>query len=399
MSSITSDIEALRNAVRGHVLTAEDPSYDDARRVWNAMIDKRPAVIVRCAGTADVIEAVKFGREASLSIAVRGGGHNVAGFSTCDDGLVIDLSPMKGIRVDPVTHTARAEPGVLWKELDHETQAFGLATTGGLVGHTGIAGLTLGGGIGWLMRKCGLSCDNLLSADIVTADGRLLKADATENDDLYWALRGGGGNFGIVTSFEYRLHRVGPMVVGGLALYPAAMAGDLVRFYREWTPTLPEELTTLFVFITAPPEPFVPESMHGKPAVAILACYAGSIDDGIKAVQGLKDYAPPAADLLAPMPYLVLQQLFDVSVPWGLQNYEKSEYLSSLPDGLISALQEGAMKLPSPLAGIHIHHLGGAVAREDGGPTAVGRRDAPYILNLRQHLARPLAERISDPLG
>jgi FAD/FMN-containing dehydrogenase len=254
---IVSNIGAadLSKTIRGAVLTADSPGYDEARRVWNGMIDRRPAVIVRCAGVADVVEALRFGRANGLQIAVKGGGHNVAGFAVCEDGLVIDLSPMKGIRVDPVARSVRAEGGVLWKELDNEAQAFGLATTGGLVSHTGIAGLTLGGGVGWLMRKYGLACDNLLSADVVTAEGQFLKASDDENHDLFWGLRGGGGNFGIVTSFEYRLHPIGPIVLGGILLYPAEASAEVLRFYRDWTPTISDELTTVVAFLAAPANP------------------------------------------------------------------------------------------------------------------------------------------------
>ena len=290
----------LRQSLRGEVIVPGDPAYDRARSVWNGAIDRRPSLVARCAGVADVIDAVRFARTQGLLVAVRGGGHNVAGFGTCDGGIVIDLSAMKGIRVDPALGTVRAEAGVVWGELDHETQAFGLATTGGLVTTTGIAGFTLGGGIGWLMRKHGLAADNLIAADMVTADGELVTTSVDENPELLWGLRGGGGNFGIVTSYVYQLHAVGPLIYGGALLHPAERASDLLGFYAQWTRDLPAELTTLFAFVIAPPEPFIPAHLHGIPMVAVACCYAGPAADGEAALQALRDFGPPAADVVAP---------------------------------------------------------------------------------------------------
>src|SRR5579864_4151789 len=274
-------LQDLRESVRGHVITPDDDAYADACAVWNGMYDgKRPAVIVRCAGTADVIAAVGFARSNDLDIAVRGGGHSIAGFSTCDRGIVIDLGDIAHVRVDPEARRAHVGGGATWSDVDRETQAHGLATTGGLVSSTGVAGFTLGGGIGWLMRQHGLACDNLVGADVVTADGRLVHASATENPELFWGLRGGGGNFGIVTTFELALHPVGPTVYAGPLFLPGDAAGDLLRFYRDWAPTAPDELTTAISLATAPPLPVIPEEWHGKKVAILIAVSAGLVEDG-----------------------------------------------------------------------------------------------------------------------
>ncbi len=377
-------VQDLRASLRGEVLQPRDEGYEAARKVWNGMVDKRPALIARSTGTADVIEAVRFARANDLAVAVRGGGHNVAGFGTCDGGMVIDLSSMKGMRVDPESRTARAQPGLTWGDFDHETQAFGLATTGGLVSTTGIAGFTLGGGIGWLMRKHGLTIDNLISADVVTADGRLLRASADENADLLWGLRGGGGNFGIVTSFEYRLHPVGPVVLGGAIFHPLDRAGDFLRFYDQWAPTLPDELTTLVVFLTAPPEPFIPQHLQGTQMVAVALCYAGPVEEGQKALRPLREFAPPAVDLVGPIPYTALQGMFDASAPAGMRGFWKTEYLAELSSRAIEALLDHAAKMRSlfPLSVVHIHHLEGAVNRAGSEGTAFGQRSSSYALNI-----------------
>ena len=377
-------IQELRESIRGAVVTQADDGYDSARSVWNGAIDRKPAVIARCAGTADVIAAVRFARSQDLVIAVRGGGHNVAGFGTCDNGMVIDLSPMKGIRVDPASHTVRAQGGVVWGELDHETQPFGLATTGGLVTSTGIAGFTLGGGIGWLMRQHGLAADNLISADVVTANGELVNASEDENADLLWALRGGGGNFGVVTSFEYRLHKVGPTVYGGAVFYPADQATDLLRFYAAWTKELPDELTTVFVFLTAPPEPFIPAELQGTPMVGIACCHTGTTAEGERALQALKDFGTPAADVIGPIPYTALQGMSDASAPRGIHTYWKTQYLADLGDDAIDVVVEHAAEMPNlfPLSGIHIHHLEGAVRQQPDGGSAFSHRDNRFVLNI-----------------
>jgi FAD/FMN-containing dehydrogenase len=377
-------IQELREAIRGGVVVPGDLAYDEARSVWNGAIDRRPAVVVRCAGTADVIAAVQFARSQDLVVAVRGGGHNVAGFGTCDGGLVVDLSPMKGIRVDPAGRTVQAQGGVVWGELDHETQAFGLATTGGLVTTTGIAGFTLGGGIGWLMRKHGLAVDNLVSADVVTADGELVSASGDQNPELLWGLRGGGGNFGVVTSFEYRLHPVGPIVYGGAVFHPAERAPDLLRFYADWTRGLPDELTTLFAFLTAPPEPFIPTELQGTPMVGVACCYTGPAADGEAAVKPLRDFGPPAADVIGPIPYLALQGMFDATAPHGIHAYWKTEHLDDLTDAAIDVLvaRAAAMVDLFPLTTVHLHHLEGAVARQPEGGSAFAHRDPRFVLNV-----------------
>jgi FAD/FMN-containing dehydrogenase len=374
-------VPEFRADFRGALLRPGEEGYDTARRVWNGMVDRRPALIARCTGVADVMSALRFGRAHELLIAMRGGGHNVAGNGTCDGGLVIDLSPMKGIRVDPAARTVWAQAGLTWGEFDRETAAFGLAVTGGHVSTTGIAGLTLGGGIGWLMRKYGLTSDNLLSADVVTADGRCLTASPTENADLFWGLRGGGGNFGIVTSFEYRLHPV-ETVLAGMVLHPAARAREVLRCYREFADTAPDELTTLAVFLTGPPAPFLPDSLHGAPLIAIAACYTGKLDEGERVLQPLRSFGPPAVDLLHPMPYRLFNTFLDAAAPPGLQNYWKSEYLNALSDEAIDTLIAYAGRAPSPMTLTAVLQLGGAVSRVGEEETPVSLRRVPYVVNL-----------------
>ena len=378
----TSDLERLRDSLHGPLIQPGDKGYDEARSIWNGAIDRRPACIARCTGAADVVAAVRFARERDLEIAVRSGGHGVGGHALCDGGLVIDLSPMKGIRVDPALRTARAEAGVLWGELDRETQLFGLATVGGIVTHTGIAGLTLGGGIGWLMRKYGATVDNLLSADVVTADGEVVTASQEQNPDLFWGIRGGGGNFGIVTSFEYRLHPVGPIVLAGPIFHPLEDAPEVLRFYREFIADAPDELTTIFNLRAAPPLPFLPEGLHGKPIVMVGACYAGSPEDGAEVVRPLKQCGSPIVDLLEPKPYRALQSMFDPSVPHGWHYYWKSVELPPLTDGAIDTLVEHASALTSPKSYCIVFQLGGALGRVDEGETAFSQRGAAHNVNI-----------------
>jgi FAD/FMN-containing dehydrogenase len=375
-------IAELAETLRGELVRPSDPSYDETRAIWNGAHDRRPALIVRCAGVADVMRAVEFARSEDLLVAVRGGGHSIPGFSTCDGGIVIDLSPMRGIRVDPEARTARAQPGITWSELDHETQAFALAVTGGLVSSTGIAGFTLGGGVGWLMRKHGLTCDNLVAADVVTADGRLVHANADENAELFWGLRGGGGNFGVATSFEYRLHPVGPTVLGGAVFYPGERAEEILRFYREWTDDAPDELTTLVSLATAPPAPFLPEEWHGRAVVVIPALYAGPVQEGERAVRALRGLGDPIADLIGPMPYTAMQSLIDPLWGPGAHNHFKAGWLRGLDDEAIDTLVEYHRNVTSPTTEIHVHHMGGAVARVPAGATAFGDRGAPFLLNI-----------------
>ena len=377
-----SDDARLRDSVHGAVIDPEDDRYEEARSIWNGAIDRRPACIVRCTGVADVVAAVRFARERDLLVAVRSGGHGVGGHAICDGGLVIDLSPMKGIRVDPARRTARAEAGVLWGELDRETQLFGLATVGGIVTHTGIAGLTLGGGIGWLMRKHGATVDNLLSADVVTADGGVVRASEDENADLFWGIRGGGGNFGIVTSFEYRLHPVGPTVLAGPVFYALGDGPEVLRSYRTLIADAPDELTTIFELSVAPPAPFLPEEVHGKQVVMIGACYAGSPDEGAEVVRPLKELARPIVDLVEPKPYTALQSMFDPMVPHGWHRYWKSLELPPLTDDAIDTLVEHAPAVTSPRSYCIVFQLGGALARVDEHQTAFAQRAAAHNVNV-----------------
>jgi len=374
----------LKSNLQGQLIIPTDAAYDAARAVWNGMIDKRPRLIVQCAGEKDVETALQFARAHNLLVAVRGGGHNVAGLATCDDGIVIDLSPMKGIQVDPVARTARAQAGLTWGEFDQATQRHALATTGGLVSTTGIAGFTLGGGFGWLVRKYGLTVDNLCAVEMVLADGSCLKASASENPELFWAVRGGGGNFGIVTSFTYQLHPVGPQVYGGAIFHPVSRAKEFLRFYRDWTRTLPDELSTMFAFLIAPPAPFVPKELVGTPMVAVALCYTGASSDGEKTVQPLRSFAPPAIDLVGPIPYLALQTMFDATAPKGIHAYWKTQYLSDLTDPAIATLVEHSARLTqlSPFSAVHVHHWEGAVARVKPGETAFANRSARYVLNV-----------------
>lgn len=374
-------LERFKAGVRGQIFQPGDDGYDETRAIWNGMIDKKPALIVQCAGVADVITAVNFAREAELLVAVRGGGHNWAGLAACDGGILIDLSPMKGIQVDPDARTARVEGGVTWGELDHESQAFGLAVTGGHVSTTGVAGLTLGGGIGWLCRKLGLTIDNLLSVDLVTAGGEFVHCSANEHQDLFWGVRGGGGNFGIATSFTFRLHPVGS-VVGGLAFWPADKANELLHFYREYITSIPDELTTVVAFLVGPPAPFLPESMHGVPLVAVGVCYTGEIEEGMRVVQPIKEFGPPGADLIGPMPYTVHQTLLDPILPRGLRYYVKSVFLDEITDEGICTLVEKSAAMTSPLSLVTLQHYGGAVSRISPDDTAYSYRNAAFAVTM-----------------
>ena len=385
MAATATDLERLRDDIRGPVFDPDDEGYDAARAIWNGAIDRRPACVARCTGVADVVAAVRFAREHDLLVAVRSGGHGVGGHALCDGGLVIDLTPMKGIRVDPGARTARAEAGVLWGELDRETQLHGLATVGGIVTHTGIAGLTLGGGIGWLTRKHGATVDNLLSVDLVTAEGELLTASEDENPDLFWGIRGGGGNFGVVTSFEYRLHPVGPIVLAGPIFHPLEDAREVLAFYREFIAAAPDELTTIFDLSVPPPLPFLPEEVHGKPVVMVGACYAGSPDEGAEAVRPLKRFGRPIVDLLEPKPYTALQSMFDPLVPHGWHRYWKSVELPPLTDDAIDTLVEHSSALTAltaPKSYCIVFQLGGALARVEEDETAFSQRHAAHNVNI-----------------
>ncbi|MFJ7149152.1 FAD-binding oxidoreductase [Streptomyces sp. NPDC100445] len=371
----------LEAGLRGSVVRPGDASYDEARAIWNAAHDRRPALVVRCAGTADVLRAVEFARSQDLLVAVRGGAHSIAGFSTCDGGIVIDLSGMRGAVVDPVRRRAVAQAGLTWGDLDHETQAFGLAVTGGLISSTGIAGFTLGGGVGWLLRRHGLASDNLTAAEVVTADGRVVRADEREHPDLFWALRGGGGNFGVVTSLEYDLHPVGPQVLAGLIVYPVDQAGQVVTRWRELIADMPDELTTLINLTTAPPVPFLPVEVHGTRVVVLAAMYAGSPAAGEAAVAPLRTLGTPIADVLGPMPYTDMQSLLDPLWTAGAHNYFTSTFIEP-SDAVVDALLRQHLMTPTPFCELHMHQLGGAFARVPAGATAFSRREASVLCNV-----------------
>jgi FAD/FMN-containing dehydrogenase len=358
-------VEDLAAGLRGLLLRPDDGNYDEARKVWNGMIDRRPALIARCAGVADVIAAVRFARTHGVLVSVKGGGHNITGNAVCEGGLMIDLSPMKSVRVDLAKRTARAEGGLTWGEFNRETQAFGLATTGGVVSTTGIAGLTLGGGLGWLMGRHGLSCDNLLSADIVTAGGEFLTASATEHPDLFWGLRGGGGNFGVVTSFEYQLHPVGP-VLAGMVIHPIDKAREVLRFYRDFCRSCPDEMLAAASLMTSP---------EGAPVAVIIVSYIGDIAKGEAAVAPLRRFGSPLADTIAPTSYAQLNTLFDAAVPYGgVQRYWKSSFLKELGDDLIEVFVERSAKFLSPMSMVLFFHMHGAATRADPNGTAFGLR-------------------------
>jgi FAD/FMN-containing dehydrogenase len=362
------------------MLRSSDEGYDEARTVFNALIDKYPGLIVRCAGVADVISAVNFARTNELLVAVRGGGHNVAGSAVCDGGIVIDLSQMKGMWIDPAAGKVRAEPGLTWGEVTHDLQAFGLAATGGFISTTGIAGLTLGGGLGWLVRKYGLACDNLLSVDIVTADGQLLTADKTQNQDLFWAVRGCGGNFGVVTSLEFKAHRIST-VLAGQVIYPIADAKNTLQVWRDFSATAPEELTDGAVLLHAPPAPFLPEEAHGKPVVSLYGVYAGSTNEGEQVIKPVREIGSALADGFQVMPYGVTQTMIDFAFPPGLRNYWKSSFLRSLSDEAIDTILSYFATVPSPLTAVIIEHNGdGAMNRVSESETSFGHRDWSYNL-------------------
>jgi len=375
-------VQELRETVRGNVVTPADAGYVEASHAWNGAYDgRRPALIVQCTGAADVIAAVGFARGNHLDIAVRGGGHSVAGLSTVDGGIVIDLGPMSDVTVDAEAKRASVGGGAVWADVDHETQAHGLATTGGLVSTTGVAGFTLGGGIGWTMRKFGLACDNLAGADVVTADGRLVHCSETENPELLWGLRGGGGNFGIVTRFELDLHPLGPMIYAGPVFYPADAARDLLVAFREWAATAPDEVTGVVNLTSAPPLPVIPEEWHGKKVVAFIAASTGPVDDGAGLVRQVREVADPIADLLGPMPYGVLQSLLDPLWPKGIHAYFKATNLSGLDDGLVDRLRAVHLEAPGPQCEIHVHQMGGAVGRVADDATAFPERWMPYVVD------------------
>ncbi|MGP2490879.1 FAD-binding oxidoreductase [Mesorhizobium sp. PUT5] len=375
-------LAALAARLRGAVLRKGDDAYDQARTVWNAMIDRRPGLIIRCAGAADVREAVRFARDNRLLVAVRGGGHNIAGSAVCDGGLMIDLSQMKSVRVDAAGKRAWVEPGATLADVDKETQAFGLVVPTGINSTTGIAGLTLGGGFGWTTRKYGLTLDNLLAADVVTADGEIVRASATENPDLFWALRGGGGNFGVVTGFEFKLHKMGPQVLSGLVVHPFAEAGPVLQHYREALEQAPDELTCWVVMRKAPPLPFLPAEWHGKSVVVLAMCYCGDLAAGEKATARLRGIGKPIVDVVSPHPFTGWQQAFDPLLAPGARNYWKSHDFASLSDPTIEVLLGAIRDLPGPECEIFIGHVGGAAGRVAAHATAFPQRSSHYVMNV-----------------
>jgi len=382
-------LEALSQQVRGPVLTPGDPAYDVARSIWNGLIDRRPALIVQCSGAADVVDAVNFAREQGLTLSIKAGGHNVAGNAVNDDGIVLDLSQLRGVHVDPALQTVRVQGGATWGDLDRETQLFGLAVPGGVVSTTGVAGLTLHGGLGHLRRKHGLSIDSLVSVDIVTADGELRRASATENEDLFWAVRGAGSNFGVVTSFEFRAHPVGPMVFVGAIFYPFEEASSILPAWRDFMATAPEELSSLAICWSVPPvEPFPPE-IHGTPVVVVAAAYCGPAEEGERVVQPLRELAQPVVDASGPWPWLGLQSGFDAIFPQGELRYWKSRSVTELSDEVIGDIIELAGRRPAPLSDIVIWHHGGAMSRVPEEETAYGGRDTQFLVTAEASWTDP----------
>ena len=381
VADITLDADALRElagSFRGELIRPDDPAYDEHRRVWNGSIDRFPALIVRCRGASDVVAAVRFARDSGLPVAVRGGGHSFPGLSVCDGGIVIDLAPMKAIAVDAEGRTARVQAGVLWGELDAATQQHGLATTGGIVTHTGVAGLTLGGGIGWLQRRFGMTIDNLLAVELVTADGDVVRASEEENAELFWGVRGAGGNLGIVTEFTFRLNPVGPEVVAGPVFWPIEQSPKLLRFYRDWIADAPDELMTIVLHRKAPAVDWVPRDLHGQLVVGIACCYAGPVEDGERAIRALREFGRPLVDLVGPTLYVDHQGGIDDTVPHGWHYYWKATNLTGLSDEVIDVVAAHSYDATSPRSYAAMFHLGGAVARLPRDAAAYPSRDIEH---------------------
>jgi FAD/FMN-containing dehydrogenase len=381
-ASTTLDTQELAKSIRGEILTSESAGYDKVRAIWNAMIDRKPALIARCKTTDDVVQCVKFAKQHGLLVAVRGGGHNIAGNAVCDGGLLIDLSLMRAVSVDAAKKTASVEGGALLGDLDAATQAHGLAVPVGINSTTGVAGLTLGGGFGWISRKYGLTIDNLISATVVTAAGEKLVASERENADLFWAIRGGGGNFGVVTSFEFKLHAIGTQVLSGLIVHPLSEAKSVLKFYRDFAAKAPDELAVWFVLRKAPPLPFLPAAWHGKEILVLAACYVGDQATGEKVLQPLRSFGKPIADVIGPTPFVGWQQALDPLLTPGMRNYWKSHEFLGLPDGLIDTLVDFAGRLPDPQTEIAFAQLGGAIGRVPNDATAYSHREAKFLVNL-----------------
>lgn len=377
-----SIIEAFRARLRGEVLRAGDNGYEEARQVWNAMIDRRPGLIARCVDAADVVQSVAFARAQNLLVAVRGGGHNIAGNAVCDGGLMIDLSPMRSVQVDPQAQRAQVGPGATLGDFDREAQAFGLATPLGINSTTGVAGLTLGGGFGWLSRKYGMSIDNLVAADVVTADGELVLVSADQNADLFWGIRGGGGNLGVVTRFEFQLHRVGPEVLSGLIVFPFGQARSLLTQYRQFVETMPDDMNVWVVLRQAPPLPFLPAEVHGKEVVAFAICHAGDVNEGQRRIELLRGFGKAHGEHVGVVPYTAWQQAFDPLLTPGARNYWKSHNFAELSDGALDAIIKYAGNLPSSQCEIFIGLIGGQASRVAPDATAYAHRDAKFVLNV-----------------
>lgn len=373
---------AFKAAFKGAILGPEDATYDETRQIWNAMIDRRPGLIVRCSGTVDVVQAVRFARQHRLLVSVRGGGHNIAGLAVCDGGLMIDLSLLRGVWVDPVKRTARAQAGCTLGDVDRETQLHGLAAVLGFVSATGIAGLTVGGGFGYLTRRHGWTCDTVISMEVVTAEGKLVRAAADENADLFWALRGGSGNFGIVTSFEYQIFPVGPEILGGAIAWRGEDAKQVLEAYRDFSATTPRELTSVAVLRIAPPAPWLPKEIHGKPIVAIFVCHSGKIEDGEALLAPLRKLGQPVADIVTRRPYTQMQSLLDATQPKGRRYYWKSHYLGGIENKTIDLLAEHATRIRSPHSAILMFQIGGALNDLPADHSPAGNRDATYVLNI-----------------
>jgi FAD/FMN-containing dehydrogenase len=383
MSKLNKDkINLLKSKIKGRVVLKDDPDYDEVRAIWNAMIDRRPAIIVQCSNTTDALQSLAFAKENRLEFSIRGAGHNIGGSSMNDDGLVIDFSKMSNVRIDALTKRAYVEPGATLGDLDQATQTHGLATPVGINSTTGIAGLTLGGGFGWLSRKYGMTVDNLISVNIITAEGKELIANKNENSDLFWAIRGGGGNFGIVTQFEFALHPVGPEILTGLIAYPLSQAHKVLTQYRDFAKAAPEELITWVVFRHAPPLPFLPETVHGTKVVILASCYTGNIQEGEKLIEPLKKFGDPHGVFIGPQSYVDWQKAFDPLLAPGARNYWKSHNLTELSDGLMGKLIEYAENMPSPQSEIFIAHISGAANRISTNDMAYGHRDTNFIVNV-----------------
>jgi FAD/FMN-containing dehydrogenase len=383
------ELSSFKAAFKGAVLVPQDPAYQESRQIWNAMIDRRPGLIARCTGTVDVVQAVRFARKHGLLVSVRGGGHNIAGLAVCEGGLMIDMSLLRGVWVDPVRRSARAQAGCTLADVDRETQLHGLAAVLGFVSATGIAGLTVGGGFGYLTRRHGWTCDTLLSMEVVTADGKVLQVSADENADLFWALRGGGGNFGIVTSFEYQLFPVGPQILGGAIAWRGEDTKQVLEAYREFSAAAPRELTSVAVLRIAPAAPWLPKEVHGKPIAAIFVCHTGSIEEGEKLLAPLRRLGNPVADIVTPRPYTQMQSLLDATQPKGRRYYWKSHYLSELRRDALDLAAAHASRIVSPHSAILLFQIQGALGERADGHSPAGNRDAAYVLNIAGSWEKP----------